>query len=93
MALGPGQDQSVAYPLGLQHHLAAGIHQGHGAHEAGGAIGGVAEFVQQAMDALVIGGGIAGGVNARGAAQGIHLQTRIVGQGPAIGEAADGLGF
>ena len=93
MALGPGQNQSVAHPQGLQHHLAPGIRQGHGADEASGAVGGVAEFVQQAMDALVIGGGIAGGVDARGAAEGIHLQARIVGQGPAAGEGGDGFSF
>ena len=84
------EDFAAADALGFQHRGARGIGQGHGAVETGAAVGGRPQFLEQAMDALVVGGCVASRVDPRSPAKGIHFQAGIVGQGPLAGEAGHG---
>ena len=84
------EDFAAADALGFQHRGARGIGQGHGAVETGAAVGGRPQLLEQAIDALGVGGRVARRIQPWSPAEAIHFQAGIVGQGPLAGEAGHG---
>ena len=100
------QDHPRAVTFHLQLDRAAGIGHRQGGGEAGAAVGAGRpparpvhgrrsrlQLAEEPVDALQIGGGIAGRVHPRRSTEGRHRQAGIIGQGPAARGQCHGGGF
>ena len=87
------QDVPIADPLGGEGNGAVRPGQGQSRDEPGRAVLTAGQFLQQALQPPGIAGGIAGGVDAGTAVQGIHTEAGIIRQGPCTGEAGHGCGL